>query len=231
MDRQILGGGRRAPPTAEAAPPLRVRAARTRGAFRRGLRRTPSRSPPLAMNSRNRPRRSKAAHTASATVTPSYLKAFDAAGVRGCSGVPKVCTALFQAFVGYDPKPPSVANGVLYELSEAGVMYAFDAAGRVGCTSAPTECSPLWQTTWLQDLAVAKPKPQEPPRNWSARSTRECRPSARPSSSSRQRRRMPRAAFRGLGGEALPRTSRQPPETVTSGRCHFPVACGYLCAT
>lgn len=72
------------------------------------------------------------------------LFAFDAAGVGGCSGVPKTCAPLWTAS---DPNgsagTPSVANGIVY-LGGNYQIEAFDAAGVKGCTGVPKTCAALW---------------------------------------------------------------------------------------
>lgn len=74
------------------------------------------------------------------------LLAFDAAGVNGCSGVPKTCTPLWSATIDYGSPfmSPTVANGVVYVANNGGSLYAFDAAGIDGCSGAPKTCTPLW---------------------------------------------------------------------------------------
>jgi outer membrane protein assembly factor BamB len=73
------------------------------------------------------------------------LYAFDAAGVAGCSGVPKMCAPLWTATTGGAVhSSPAVANGVVYVGSDDGNLYAFDAAGVAGCSGVPKMCAPLW---------------------------------------------------------------------------------------
>jgi len=73
------------------------------------------------------------------------LYAFDAAGVSGCSGSPKVCAALWTATTaGRVRSSPAVAGGVVYVGSDDGRLYAFDAAGVSGCSGSPKVCAPLW---------------------------------------------------------------------------------------
>ncbi len=75
------------------------------------------------------------------------LYAFDAAGVSGCSGSPKVCQPLWTAHTGFVESSPAVAGGVVYVGSfYDGTLYAFDAAGMSGCSGSPTVCQPLWTT-------------------------------------------------------------------------------------
>jgi hypothetical protein len=71
------------------------------------------------------------------------LRAFDAAGVTGCSGVPKTCAPLWTAEIGPSRSSPAVANGVVYVVVNA-TLSAFDAAGTTGCSGTPKVCSPLW---------------------------------------------------------------------------------------
>jgi outer membrane protein assembly factor BamB len=82
------------------------------------------------------------------------LYAFDAAGVEGCSGVPKVCTALWTApLLGLDGEPaedgdqgdsPAVVGGRVYVTAGDGSLQVFDAAGSTGCAGTPKVCTPLW---------------------------------------------------------------------------------------
>ena len=56
--------------------------------------------------------------------------AFDAAGVKGCSGVPRVCTPLWsQGYVGVPNASPAVAKGVVYINPTYNNLDAFDASG------------------------------------------------------------------------------------------------------
>jgi outer membrane protein assembly factor BamB len=73
------------------------------------------------------------------------LYAFDAAGVTGCSGSPKICDPLWTAALGSIYSSPAVANGVVYVGSfDDGKLYAFSAAGVTGCSGSPKTCNPLW---------------------------------------------------------------------------------------
>ncbi len=73
------------------------------------------------------------------------LLAYDASGVKNCSGVPKVCTPLWQSTVGNDARTsPIVANGVVYVGDRMSDVSAYDANGAKGCTGTPAVCSPLW---------------------------------------------------------------------------------------
>jgi hypothetical protein len=71
--------------------------------------------------------------------TAGSLMAFDAAGVDGCSGTPKTCTALWSASQIGDPNFV-VAGGFVYTSSG----LVFDAAGEDGCSGMPRTCAPLW---------------------------------------------------------------------------------------
>ena len=73
------------------------------------------------------------------------LYAFDAAGLRGCGGSPKVCAPLWSGLTGGAVESsPTVANGVVYVGSDDHSLYAFDAAGVSGCSGSPKSCLPLW---------------------------------------------------------------------------------------
>jgi outer membrane protein assembly factor BamB len=76
------------------------------------------------------------------------LHAFDAAGVTGCSGIPKECAPLWTgATADRVDSSPAVANGVVYVGSVDDKLYAFDAAGgATNCTgSTPNKtCTPIW---------------------------------------------------------------------------------------
>jgi hypothetical protein len=100
----------------------------------------------------------------------SRLRAFDAAGVQGCSGTPTICapqwesTTTFINLRGLTARAPAVANGVVYTASVTdpicfGPMcsvirhvYAFDVAGVQNCTGAPKQCAPLLDLTPPRDL-------------------------------------------------------------------------------
>jgi hypothetical protein len=83
------------------------------------------------------------------------LLAFDAAGVDGCSGVPKVCAPLWRGAAGgaiTDPQGQEVVVGgdVAYVsqrvASSPSRLLAFDARGITGCTGTPTTCTPLFSS-------------------------------------------------------------------------------------
>ena len=82
--------------------------------------------------------------------TGTQLRVYDAAGVSGCSGAPKVCAPLWSATVGGNgsapPAAPAVANGVVYAGADDGTVRAFDATGTTGCAGTPKVCAPLWTT-------------------------------------------------------------------------------------
>lgn len=82
----------------------------------------------------------------------NVLKAFDATGTIGCSGIVRTCQPMWTgalsgtAAVG---QPPTVSNGkVLVRLDgptiESPAVEAFDAAGVEGCSGSPVVCQPLW---------------------------------------------------------------------------------------
>jgi len=79
----------------------------------------------------------------------SVLAAFDASGVSGCSGTPKLCAPLWTSTVrsGVRFSAPAIANGVAFIGGDSpGVLYAFDASGAQGCSGAPRTCEPLWSS-------------------------------------------------------------------------------------
>ncbi len=81
-------------------------------------------------------------------VSSGMLLAFDAAGVHGCDGAPKICTPLWSAEVtegGALFGSPTIASGVVYVGDGRGYLYAFDGAGIAGCSGAPKTCAPLWK--------------------------------------------------------------------------------------
>jgi outer membrane protein assembly factor BamB len=97
------------------------------------------------------------------------VQAYDAAGVKNCSGTPKVCAPLWATSTyeatgpGFTPGSgsPVVANGILYVpgygdgiAPSAGGAYvaAFDPAGSKGCEvyeKFGTICIPMWTTTGI----------------------------------------------------------------------------------
>lgn len=89
--------------------------------------------------------------------TNHRLRAFDATGVEGCMGAPKVCAPLWTSTSDQLTSPPTVANGVVYATSFTDIsceiicegvrhLLAFDASGVEGCSGTPTRCSPLLAT-------------------------------------------------------------------------------------
>ncbi len=68
------------------------------------------------------------------------LEAFDAAGLAGCSGTPRICTRRFFAAAS---GIPSVADGTLYALTPNGRLSAFDATGAERCSTRSRQCHPL----------------------------------------------------------------------------------------
>jgi len=72
----------------------------------------------------------------------SQMLAFDAAGVIGCSGSPKVCTPLWRASLDNRiESAPAVTGGVVYISTFGGWLYAI----AVGCNSGGGTCTPLWR--------------------------------------------------------------------------------------
>ena len=80
-----------------------------------------------------------------------YLRAFDAAGIAGCGGTPKVCTPVWKADT-HDPadsnaahinSEAAVANGVVYVGNTRHRLVAY----AVGCNSGGGSCDPLWSAT------------------------------------------------------------------------------------
>ena len=90
--------------------------------------------------------------TASATAKGhvfSRVGVYDAAGVAGCAGAPKVCTPVWTNA----PAPTgawAVVDGIAYNVRVSSPpgndrLQAFDAAGVRGCTGTPKVCAPLWE--------------------------------------------------------------------------------------
>jgi hypothetical protein len=82
------------------------------------------------------------------------IAGFDANGVKGCSGSPKICAPLWQYATNYP-----ISNGdIVISGTElyvttfssqmprqfSGDIEAFDANGKAGCAGAPPVCSPIW---------------------------------------------------------------------------------------
>lgn len=81
-----------------------------------------------------------------ATVSGRQVRAFDAAGITGCSGVPKVCAPLWSTddlATSVRESSLAVASGVLFRASGPS-LRAYDGTGTLGCTGAPKICAPLW---------------------------------------------------------------------------------------
>jgi hypothetical protein len=85
------------------------------------------------------------------------LYAFDAAGVKGCTGrvigprpAAGTCVPLWSAATApyYQGSAPAVANGVVYIGAGGsccvGFLVAFDAAGTMHCSGTPKTCTPVW---------------------------------------------------------------------------------------
>lgn len=82
------------------------------------------------------------------------MAGFDANGVNGCSGSPKVCTPLVQYVTNYPiSNGDIVISGTdLYVTTFyspmprqfAGDVEAFDANGKSGCAGTPAVCAPIW---------------------------------------------------------------------------------------
>jgi hypothetical protein len=75
------------------------------------------------------------------------LLAFDAAGVHGCSGVPKTCTPLWTGLaggsVGYTTQADILVAGGVVIVSMSDRVLLFDASGHQGCSGTPALCNPL----------------------------------------------------------------------------------------
>jgi outer membrane protein assembly factor BamB len=76
--------------------------------------------------------------------TSGTLYAFDAHGVTGCAGTPRVCAPLWTASADGNLGSPAVGAGRLFVSSNQGTLYAFDAAGVSGCSGTPKRCTPRW---------------------------------------------------------------------------------------
>jgi len=86
--------------------------------------------------------------------TAEGVAAFDATGVKGCSGSPKVCAPLWFDETRYQPNIgsyPFVLGTMLYVSTLQGLTQpqangdfeAFDAKGVTGCSGTPSLCSPI----------------------------------------------------------------------------------------
>jgi outer membrane protein assembly factor BamB len=85
------------------------------------------------------------------------LVAFDAAGVSGCGGTPKVCQPLWSTPIGNVSglTALAVANGKVYVPDKNGLtVKVFDASGS-GCTGVPMTCPPLFTFGSTQPVTIA----------------------------------------------------------------------------
>jgi PQQ-like domain len=104
------------------------------------------------------------------------LRAYDAAGVEGCTGVPKICAPLWTSTTDLVPvgnegltptdgltSAPAVANGVAYVVGIDHMicgtfctviphLFAFDGSGAQGCAGIPKQCAPLFDKAGAQDI-------------------------------------------------------------------------------
>ena len=78
------------------------------------------------------------------TTTAGEVDAFDAAGISGCSGVPKTCIPLWTATTTSFLGNPAVALGTVFATSLQGTLYAYAAKGVQGCSGTPKTCLPEW---------------------------------------------------------------------------------------
>jgi outer membrane protein assembly factor BamB len=69
----------------------------------------------------------------------SGVNVYDAAFAAGCSGTPKVCSALWSYAPSATPTGPVYTSGAVFMGTSAGTVEAFDPNG---CVSSP--CAPLW---------------------------------------------------------------------------------------
>jgi len=98
------------------------------------------------------------------------VRAFDAAGVQGCTGAPKICAPIWTSTTETDTEwgggAPAVANGVVYVVGITDVscpivcsvgirhLFAFDGSGVRGCTGTPTMCDPILDVASGPDFAT-----------------------------------------------------------------------------
>ena len=93
------------------------------------------------------------------------LRAFDASGVQGCSGAPKVCEPLWTSTTRGLTSAPMVANGVVFatsvsdlscEIDCTGIAHvlAFDGAGIQGCSGIPRQCAPIHDVVRPRDYSL-----------------------------------------------------------------------------
>lgn len=92
---------------------------------------------------------------------PTRLSSFDANGVAGCSGVPRVCTPQWSTGVPGFPVDSQIAaaNGSVFVVTKNGTSdwitsYRDDGAG---CTGTPMTCPPQWQATAATSGRFASP--------------------------------------------------------------------------
>lgn len=78
------------------------------------------------------------------TSTTGELDAYDAAGVQGCSGAPKICTPIWTASTPAGLGQTAVDGNSVYVTSTDGALYAFDATGVTSCSGTPKTCVPKW---------------------------------------------------------------------------------------
>jgi PQQ-like domain len=95
--------------------------------------------------------------------TSAGLDAFDASGTRNCSSgvTPETCSPLWTAAIGGVGGSPAVAHGIVYAVSQTGLLYAVGAAGSTNCQGAGTvkTCTPLWTSAALASGDLASPSP------------------------------------------------------------------------
>jgi hypothetical protein len=79
------------------------------------------------------------------------VEAFDASGVSGCNGTPKVCSPLWTSVSPFPSGgPPIVGDGVAFYMpyvDTAQPFAALDAAGSKNCSGVPVVCGPLWTSS------------------------------------------------------------------------------------
>jgi hypothetical protein len=85
-----------------------------------------------------------------------YLYAFDAAGVKHCTGTPAICTPLWMTGA-INPGSPAIANGILYTVGGDGTLNAYDDTGVQDCSGASRTCTPMWTATANEPLAQTQP--------------------------------------------------------------------------
>jgi hypothetical protein len=78
-------------------------------------------------------------------VINNQLRAYDASGVAGCSGSPKVCQRLWIADAGPSATAPAVANGLVFTSANDGFVSAFDARGITNCSATTRVCGAVWE--------------------------------------------------------------------------------------